>query len=313
MKTLVIDGHNAAWRLAKRLPILTNDGKPIQVVFGMMTMMHGLLKQFQPDAAILCWDTDHSEYRKKIFPAYKANRRKWVNQQEEHAYKSANRQIEECKRIFRKLNMAQLYFPKTEGDDLIAMVCQEKKLNGRRLVISSDMDMLQLVNDDTDVWSPIKTELFTRGNFRQKIGLSSRQFLQLRAVTGDVSDNIPGIARGLGEMTVRELLASYKDMETLFTPEVEKKLYNRGNRYRLLYNEGAKQAYFRNLMLMDLSVSSYNHPEEKKVRAVVAEAVKARTKIDKTELKNYFISMRFHSLLKDFSKWITPFEELDTQ
>lgn len=313
MKTLIIDGHNLCWRIAKRLPVLTANGKAVQVVYGALNAIHGMLAQFQPDVCTVCWDTGHSAYRKKVFPDYKANRHKQHTKEEEKQFQSTITQIQECQRVLRMLNLSQLYYPETEADDLIAMVCQEKSLNGQRIVVSSDGDMFQLVQENTSVWSPIKTELYTHGNFRQKVGLTPRQFLQLRAATGDGSDNIPGIAKGLGEITIRELLASYKDMEELFTPEVEKKVYKRGNRYRLLYGEGVRQAYYRNLMLMDLSVSSYNHPEEKKVRRAVFDAVRQRGKIDKAELKEYFISKSFQSLLKDFAKWVTPFEELETK
>jgi DNA polymerase-1 len=313
MKTIIIDGHNLCWRIAKRLPILTANGKPVQVVYGALNAIHGMLAQFQPDVGIVCWDTGHSAYRKQKFPEYKAHRHQHFTKEEEKQFQSTITQIEECQRVLRQLNLSQLYFPQTEADDLIAMICQEKALNGQRIVVSSDMDMFQLVQENTSVWSPIKTQLYTHGNFRQKVGLTPHQFLQLRAAIGDGSDNIPGIAKGLGETTIRELLASYKDMEELFTPEVEKKVYKRGNRYRLLYGKGVRERYYLNLMLMDLSVSSYNHPEEKKVRRVVFEAVRQRGKIDKAEITRYFISKSFQSLLKNFAQWITPFEELDTK
>lgn len=311
MKTLIIDGHNSAWRLANRLPILTANGKPIQVVYGLLTMVHGLIERFTPDVAIICWDMGHSAYRKSKYPPYKANRHQFKSKHEEREHHSTERQIEEGKRILRKLNISQLYYPQTEADDLMAMVCQERHLNGRRILVSSDMDMLQLINEDTDVWSPIKLELYTHGNFRQRTGLTPQQFLQMRAVIGDKSDNIPGIAKGLGETTIRELLASYRDMDTLLSPKTEKKIYNKGNRYRLLYGEGVRQAYYRNLMLIDLSVCSFNHPEEKKVRKTVLEAVQRREKINKAELKEYFIEHSFASLLRDFGKWVQPFENLD--
>jgi DNA polymerase I len=310
-KTLIIDGHNAGWRLAKRMPMLTTNGRPVQVVYGLLTMMHGLLEQFTPDVAIMCWDTGHSAYRKRIFPSYKANRHQFEDKKAEQAYSSTIAQMKEAEAILAQMNVAQLIFPKTEGDDLMAMVCQQT--TGWRTVVSSDMDMFQLIGDGIDVWSPVKTTLYNRSNFRQKEGLSAQQFLQLRAAVGDVSDNIPGIARGMGDVTIRQLLAKYESIDRLFEPKIEKKVVKMGTRYASLYTEGARQAYFRNLLLMDLSISSENHPEKEAVTKAVQEAVSKRMKIDIKALKQLFIENSFQSLLRDFAKWTIPFQNLDSE
>jgi 5'-3' exonuclease len=311
MRTLIIDGHNAGWRLAKKMPMLTTNGRPVQVVYGLLTMVHGLLAQFTPDVAIMCWDTDHSAYRKKIFPDYKANRHHFKSEKDQRAYNSTIAQMKEAEAILSQMNVAQLIFPKTEGDDLMAMVCQQT--GGWRTIVSSDMDMFQLVGDGIDVWSPIKTLLYNRSNFRQREGLSPQQFLQLRAACGDVSDNIPGIARGVGEVTIRQLLAKYESVDRLFDPKIEKKVVQMGTRYASLYTDGSKQAYFRNLLLMDLSISSENHPEKEAVTKTVQEAIRRRVKIDLKAVKQMFIENSFQSLLRDFAKWVLPFENLDRE
>jgi len=311
MRTLIIDGHNAGWRLAKKMPMLTTNGRPVQVVYGLLTMVHGLLAQFTPDVAIMCWDTDHSAYRKKIFPDYKANRHHFKSEKDQRAYNSTIAQMKEAEAILSQMNVAQLIFPKTEGDDLMAMVCQQT--GGWRTIVSSDMDMFQLVGDGIDVWSPIKTLLYNRSNFRQREGLSPQQFLQLRAACGDVSDNIPGMARGVGEVTIRQLLAKYESVDRLFDPKIEKKVVQMGTRYASLYTDGSKQAYFRNLLLMDLSISSENHPEKEAVTKTVQEAIRRRVKIDLKAVKQMFIENSFQSLLRDFAKWVLPFENLDRE
>lgn len=309
MKTLIIDGHNAGWRLAKRMPMLTANNKPVQVVYGLLTLVHGLLQQFSPDVAIMCWDTEHSAYRKKIFPEYKANRHQFENKREERAYHNVIAQMKQAEAILAQMNIAQLFFPQTEGDDLMAMVCQNT--SGWRTIASSDTDMFQLVAPGVDVWSPYKTMIFTHTNFRQREGLSPQQFLQMRAVVGDKSDNIPGIAKGLGETTIRQLLAKYETMDKLFEPGIEKKVVKMGNRYSLLYADGSREAYYRNLLLMDLSISSENHPEKAAVMQEVKRAIERRIKIDQKALKQLFIEQSFQSLLKDFSKWLLPFLNLD--
>jgi len=307
-KILIVDANNAVWRLMKKLPYLSVDGMQVQVVYGFLRLLRGLIAQFEPTTTIVCWDNGHSDFRKKTFPGYKANRIHGNDSE----YSSCMQQIREIKEILKHLNVAQIDHPGTEADDLVGLICGEG-IKGKKIVASSDQDMLQLVNDDISVWSPMKSILYTNVNFKKYIeGLSPIQYLQMRALCGDHSDNIPGVAKGFGETTAIEVLKKYENLEKLFSPVVEKKLVNKGNRYALLYSEGAKERAYRNLLIMDLSVCGhFIKDKEALLNRIKRSLTSERQKIDKAKVKEFFLRKDFRSMLKDFGAWISPFEDLD--
>lgn len=305
-KILLIDANNACWRVLKVVPTLTANGKPVQMVYGFLRLLRSCIEQFEPDVALVCWDSGRSAYRKKIYPAYKGNRDHELDLEHAKEFRSFLIQAESIKNTLKWLNVSQADFPETEADDLISVACQ--KLQGRKIVVSSDMDMFQLVSEDVQVWSPIKSALYRIETFKKVVGMSPDQYLQLRALIGDKGDNIPGVASGFGEVTATELLKKYGSIDKLFTSSVEKKVYKMGNRYALLYSEGAKEIAFRNLCLIDLSVASIHC---KGAVECVQEAVKGRHKVDRAKVKQYFQEQKFVSLLADFGGWITAFEGLD--
>lgn len=304
MKTLVFDGHNALWRLQMRLPELSTNGKPVQVVYGFLRLLRSAMSQFEPNVALVCWDSGHSKYRKKLLPEYKANR----HHKDDRSFAQVNEQLDTIKSLLKYLNVAQITYPDTEADDLIGIACYE--LKGHKTIISSDKDMLHLVSDHVSVWSPIKTQLFDIENFKKLMEMTPKQWLELRAITGDSSDNISGVAKGLGMTTAKELLLRFRDLDTLYSSSVESKVHKMGNRYSLLYSEGAKERVYRNLLLMDLSLPA-RREDYTQIAKVLRANFRKRKKVDRLFLREYFKQQKFESLLKDLPTWILPFEDLD--
>lgn len=308
-RILIIDAHNACWRLMKKLPILSTKGQPVQVIYGFLRLLRSVIEQFEPNAVLVCWDTGHSEFRKKTFPGYKAGRNHHASKELSLEFGSVSSQMDEIKAILPLLNVGQLEYPGTEADDLIGFACDT--LEGHKTVISSDMDMLQLVGGGVDVWSPLKTELFTALNFKKKMDLSPIQYLHLKALIGDKSDGIPGVARGFGEVTAKELIKKYGGIEILFQPALAARISKKGNRYALLYSEGTQETVYRNLLLMDLAVCAQHVPDSKTILKKLNAEIESKGSIDVAEIKKYFLDKSFVSLLTNFGLWIAPFETLD--
>jgi len=258
---------------------------------------------------LICWDLGKSEYRKKIFPEYKANRHHDSTSAEAREFRSVLSQMEILKDLLRNLAVAQLTYPEMEADDLIGISCAE--LAGDKTIVSSDQDMLHLVDNKVSVWSPIKTELYTMNNFHQKLFLSPRQWLEYRAVCGDNGDNIPGIAKGLGPTTAMEIIQKYGSVEVLFRDsKVAERVASKGNRYALFVAEGAREQFYRNLLLMDLHLSIRQEKAEKVV-LLLRKNIKGLKPINKVALQEYFIKKEFVSLLKDMPNWLNPFQDLN--
>lgn len=309
MKTLILDGNNCAWRMLHGLPILTAKGKPVQVIYGFYNLLSSVIKQFEPDKAMVCWDTGRSAYRMKIYPEYKGNRDHDSDHKKREQKRSVDRQVSILHETLKMLNVRSVDYPQTEADDLIGIATQ--CLRGETVVISSDKDMRQLVNDKTSVWSPFETTLFTQDNFYKKVGLTPRQWLEFRAITGEKTDNISGAARGFGEASAMELIQKYGSIKELFRSSVEKRVRNRGNRYALLYSEGAEERIKRNMKLMDLSLCCDREDGSKQKELIQSKHSKARS-VNKIEVIQYFKEQKFQSIIERFGSWITPFMDLST-
>ncbi len=309
-KILLLDANNACWRVLKVVPVLTANGKPIQMVYAFLRLLRGCIEQFEPDVALVCWDSGRSAYRKKVYPDYKGNRDHKSDSEHAKEYRSFISQAIVIKSLLQYLNVAQVEHPETEADDLIGVACGVLK-DSTKIIVSSDQDMLHLVDKEVQVWSPIKSQLYRIETFQKLIGMTPEQFLQMRALIGDGTDNIPGVAKGFGETTARELLLKYGSLDKLFTPTVEKRVSQKGNRYALLYGEEARETAFRNLVLMDLRVASIHCGKE--VVKAVKNSIEDRTKVDRAKVKQYFTDQKFVSLLSEFGKWITTFESLDSK
>ena len=309
-KILIHDANNACWRLMKIMPVLTTNGKPVQMVYGFLRLIRNSIEEFSPNKVLVCWDSGRSKFRQELYKDYKGNRNHTKDKEHAKEFSSFMQQAEVVKNTLKFLNIAQLDYPESEADDLIAVACD--RLIGKKIVVSSDMDMLQLVDIDTSVWSPIKKELFTYENFRKKIGLDSQQYLQLRAMVGDNTDNITGAAKGFGEATAKELLLKYKDLDTLYSPSVEKKIIKKGNRYALLYSDGARERIYRNLTLMDLKIVAAMNPNHNKVCKLLQENIGTRVRVSHSECHKFFSEQKFDSLMKEgLGVWLSPFETLD--
>ena len=202
-----------------------------------------------------------------------------------------------------------MQFEETEADDLIGIASQQ--LDEEKVIVSSDKDMLHLVGKGVSVWSPYRNFLYTVDNFKSVVGLTPNQYLEMSALTGDSGDNITGVAKGFGETTAKELLLKYGSMEKLLQDSIAKKVKQMGNRHALLYSDGAKERFYRNLLLMDLKIC--RHHERTEIRECIEAKVQSRNEINKLLLRKYFYDNKFNSLLADFPRWLLPFQSLRTQ
>src|SRR5882672_5573873 len=199
MKTVLIDGNNLMWRLAKQMPRLTtSSGDQVQLVYGIFRVLHGVLKDFEPDNMMVLWDSGFPVLRIQIYEGYKYKRHKERDAKkgdELEEFKQVMTQMEMIKDVLPYLSVCQYEVKGLEGDDLISLACQT--LHGKKVVVSGDRDMLQLVSKKVSVYLPVgkRREYYTHKNFEEKIGLTPDQFLEVKILIGDSGDEVPGVAR----------------------------------------------------------------------------------------------------------------------
>jgi DNA polymerase-1 len=214
-KLAVIDGKSVFYRGYYAMPNLsTKDGKPTGGVFGFATMALEVIRRLKPDYVAVAWDKPKTNIRKRLelYPEYKAGRKP--------APPDFYEQVEVLQELLKAFGWPLYELDDYEADDIMgALAVQAKKKGIETMLITSDLDMLQLVNDHVHVYA-LKTglsniELYSPKSFEAKYGIHVNQFLDLKALKGDSSDNIPGVP-GIGEKGALDLLKQYETLDGVY-------------------------------------------------------------------------------------------------
>ncbi|MEK9727212.1 MAG: DNA polymerase I, partial [Candidatus Margulisiibacteriota bacterium] len=211
---LLIDGFSLLYRAYYGYPpnLTTPKGVQINAVYGFITLMLNAIKQFNPTYFGICLDRKEPTYRHQIFPDYKANR---SAPDDEFLI-----QIPEFKRIISSFDVPLLEMPGYESDDLLGALSSKFSAQGiQTLIMSGDMDLLQLVNEKTHIVMNKKGVsnyvIYDLAELKEKYELTPQQFIDFKALKGDASDNIPGV-RGVGEKTALGLLKSFDNLDKIY-------------------------------------------------------------------------------------------------
>ncbi len=230
-KLAIIDGKSVFYRGYFAMPNLsTKEGTPTGGVYGFAVMALEVIKRLKPDYVAVAWDKPKTNIRKRVemYPEYKAGRKP--------PPPDFYAQIPILQELLQAFGWPLYELDDYEADDIMGtLATQAKDRDIETLLITSDMDVLQLVNSHTKAYL-LKTglsniELYSPESFTAKYGLDPSQFLDLKALKGDSSDNIPGVP-GIGEKTAIELLKDHKTLDgvydnlDLIKESVRKKLEN---------------------------------------------------------------------------------------
>jgi DNA polymerase-1 len=228
-RLVVIDGKSVFYRGYYAMPgLTTRDGTPTGGVFGFASLALELMKKLDPDYVAVAWDKKGTSIRRRreVYPAYKAGRK--APPEDFFA------QIPILHELLEAFGWPLYECDDYEADDIMGVLADKASNKGiETCLITSDLDMLQLVGPLTHVYA-LKSgltniEQFDIGYFENKYGLSVHQFLDLKALKGDSSDNLPGVP-GVGEKTATQLLQDYGTLDEIYAhiddikPSVAKKL-----------------------------------------------------------------------------------------
>lgn len=196
------------------MPGLTNtQGVPTSGIYGFALMALRILSDLKPDYVIVAWDKAKTSIaaRTKIFPDYKIQRK----QQADDFYA----QIPYVRQLTEALGWPLLELDDYEADDIIGALATQAK-NLETIIVTSDLDVLQLVDDHVKVYALRRglTDfvIYDRDKIRERYGLTPEQFIDYKALRGDASDNIPGVG-GIGEKTAGELIQKYDNLDGVYT------------------------------------------------------------------------------------------------
>lgn len=214
-RLVLIDGKSVFYRGYYAMGALSlPDGTPTGGVYGFAAIAMEIVKKLDPTKVIVAWDSKTSVSRRRaIFKDYKAGRVKPGD--------DFYAQIPLLKELISDLGWSFVEIDEYEADDIIGTFSREADEAGdyETFIISSDLDMLQIVDDNTHMWRILKgftnIEQINVSEIEEKYHIKKSQFLDLKALKGDSSDNIPGVP-GIGEKTAAKLLNDYGTLENIY-------------------------------------------------------------------------------------------------
>lgn len=234
-KIVLIDSNALIHRAFHALPPLaTSKGEIVNAVYGFTTTLFKVLSDIKPDYIICAFDYPAPTFRHKEYEKYKAHRKK--------APDELYSQIPKVKEVADALNIPIFEKQGYEADDIIGAIAKKAEKQGlETVIVTGDMDELQLVNDKTKVYTMRRgfsdTVLYDPKKVEEKFGIKPDQLIDYKALRGDPSDNIPGVA-GVGEKTATELIKKYKTLKNLY-----KNLDKVSDRTKKLLKISKKDAY----------------------------------------------------------------------
>ncbi len=212
MLMIAIDGNSLLHRAFYAMPLLSNKkGVYTNAIFGFMNMLIRLKKDYEPCSLILAFDRKAPTFRHKAYKDYKATRQK--------APEELVPQFDLIKDLARLLEIPTYELDGYEADDILGSLAKVADDNKQPLmIVTGDKDELQLVSDYTSVLLTIRgiseTKRYDKQLLMDEYGLTPEQFVDMKGLMGDSSDNIPGV-KGIGQKTAIKLLKEYGSLENV--------------------------------------------------------------------------------------------------
>ncbi len=211
-KLLVIDGNSIINRAFYGVrPLTTKDGMHTNAIYGMVNIIGKHLKAVAPDYAAVAFDLKAPTFRHKMYADYKAGRRATPEE--------LLMQFAPAKEILRAMGLTVVEKEGYEADDIIGTLANAAAKEGHSaFVLTGDRDSLQLIGDNVTVLLCTNSETinFDRAEFVNHYGVEPSQFVDVKAIMGDKSDNIPGVA-GIGEKGALKLISDFGSLENIYS------------------------------------------------------------------------------------------------
>ncbi|MDD2840664.1 MAG: DNA polymerase I, partial [Rickettsiales bacterium] len=207
-KLILIDGYSFLFRAFFAIKGLTrSDGTPVNGLYGFARMLIKIITEIEYTHIAVAFDTGKKTFRNEIYEQYKANRPPCPPE--------LKPQFPLIRELVKTLNIVSLEKIGYEADDIIATFAKKAEKDGFDVIIvSSDKDLMQLVDDKVLMFDGMKNEFIDKTKVKDKWGVEPKQVLDVLSLTGDSSDNVPGVP-SIGPKTAAELIEKYSTVENL--------------------------------------------------------------------------------------------------
>lgn len=271
MSLLLVDGLNCFLRNWCVVPQSTPNGDPIGGVIGFLRSLKMNIRDFHPSRAVVVWDGQGGSQRKRgIYADYKAGRKPRVNRECDDG--SADASFANLKFQYAKLSgyldclgITQVEIESVEADDVVGFICRQIHQAEQKVIVSTDRDFLQLVDCFTSVYSPTKKKLYTQAAVREEWGVTAENFVFLKALMGDGSDNIKGVG-GVGPKTALKLFPFLDGPQTTAEAILEHARTNLKAKPKFQAVVDGADVFIENLGLMELSTPNISAQSARAIR-----------------------------------------------
>ena len=281
-KLFLIDGMAQLYRAFFAVRQLANSkGFPTNALFGFTMILRKLIKDDKPDYWAVCWDTPEPTFRHQLYPNYKAQRAAMPDE--------LSPQVDYVEKLCSALNISLIKKPGYEADDIIGTLAVKAVSVGLQVVIlSSDKDMGQLVNEDVSIMRIEKGNyvLHDINGVKDWLGVLPNQIIDYLSLVGDVSDNVPGVP-GIGDKGAAKLLEEFGSLDNLLqnADKVSRKSYREA-----LLTQSSKAIVARELVTIDTNVAVELDLEQLKFKEANAQVA-----------YEVFSELEFKSLVQEFA------------
>ncbi len=206
----VVDGSSYLYRahFSTHREFTSSRGLPTRAAYVITNMMLKILREKDPEYILMAWDAKGPTFRHELFEDYKANRPPMPD--------DLSLQVPYVREIIDALGIPQMEIQGFEADDIMAAVARKlgQEKGYQVVLVTGDKDMRQLVSENVVLWDPMKDKITDLESFRKEYGIEPCQYVDVQALSGDASDNIPGVP-GVGPKTALKLIKEYGSIENL--------------------------------------------------------------------------------------------------
>ncbi len=189
-------------------PLTSSKGIPVNAVYGFISMIVKLIKEKNPDHIVFCYDRKEPSFRKDLYTDYKANRTEMPS--------DLQVQMPYLKQVANLFGIADIEVPSFEADDLIGTIAKmAERENYEVYIVSGDKDFCQLVSPNVFLYDTMKEVVYDADLVKVKHGVAPEHFIDYLAITGDTSDNIPGVT-GIGPKGAQKLIEQFASIDGIY-------------------------------------------------------------------------------------------------
>jgi DNA polymerase-1 len=234
---MLVDGAAIVHRAYHAMPpFATSKGIPTGAIHGFFSMFLKLIQELSPSHIVVAFDRPKPTFRQELYVGYQAQRPKMEA--------DLSDQYQAIIEILKQAGIYEVGVDGYEADDVIGTLSEEANKKGIfTYIVTGDRDMLQLVDIDTQVLMPVKgiseVKIYNEAEVKAKYGVDPRQIIDLKSLTGDASDNYPGVS-GIGPKTAATLIAEYGNVDNIYKHLDDISVRNKGLAQKLI--DGAEAA-----------------------------------------------------------------------